>query len=158
MKKIEILRCKGYPLTYEEENLRAKLESLQRELNQPNLFKGRMFELTAHIRMQVIRSIYQTINLSIHQSLVYLSIFLSFYLSIFLSIYLILVIFSVVSCTLFLSPILKDERPLEVYEPLESSSLESVYSVSISSVEDPISLSAVLLILMIIPLLYFRNC
>ncbi len=80
MKKIEILRCKGYPLTYEEENLRAKLESLQRELNQPNLFKGRMFELTAHIRMQVIPSIYQTINLSS------LSFFLlSFYLFIYLS-------------------------------------------------------------------------
>jgi hypothetical protein len=52
MKKVETLRSKGYSITMEEEAFRNKMENLQRELNQPTLFKARLNELTALVRMQ----------------------------------------------------------------------------------------------------------
>lgn len=53
MKKLEVLRCKGYGISMEEEAFRTKLENLQRELNQPNHYKGRLNELSSFLRMQV---------------------------------------------------------------------------------------------------------
>jgi len=52
MAKIEVLRSLGYPILAEEEAFRAKLENLQRELNKPTLFKGRLNELDSLVRMQ----------------------------------------------------------------------------------------------------------
>jgi hypothetical protein len=51
MKKIEVLRSKGYSITVDEEHFKAKLESLQRELNMPNLYKGKLNELSSFVRM-----------------------------------------------------------------------------------------------------------
>lgn len=65
MKKIEVLRSKGYSLSLDEEAFRSKLSSLQRELNQPNLFKGRLNELSALVRMQEERqssTMYDTVD------------------------------------------------------------------------------------------------
>ncbi len=39
MKKVETLRNRGYSITLEEEQYRNKVDSLLRELNQPNLYK-----------------------------------------------------------------------------------------------------------------------
>ena len=49
-KKIEVLQNKGYSLFPDEEALRAKLESLQRELDNPTQFKGTLREITSMIR------------------------------------------------------------------------------------------------------------
>jgi hypothetical protein len=51
MKKMEVLRCKGIPISVTEERFRAKLEALYRELNQPNMFKGKLAELGPAIRL-----------------------------------------------------------------------------------------------------------
>jgi nuclear pore complex protein Nup54 len=39
MKKVETLRNRGYSLSVQEEQFRTKVENLQRELSQPNLYK-----------------------------------------------------------------------------------------------------------------------
>jgi hypothetical protein len=64
MKKIEVLRCRGYSISLDEEAYRTKLENIQRELNLPNQFKGRLNELAALIRMQEDRPMeeYETLD------------------------------------------------------------------------------------------------
>ncbi len=52
MKKVEVLRNKGYSITMDEELFRSKMENLQRELNQPTQYKARLNELAALVRMQ----------------------------------------------------------------------------------------------------------
>src|SRR5690242_4427391 len=52
MKKVEVLRNKGYPIAVDEEMFRNKMENLQRELNQPTQFKARLHEVAALVRMQ----------------------------------------------------------------------------------------------------------
>jgi hypothetical protein len=56
MKKIEVMRNSGYAIGGNEEAFRSKLETLQRQLNQPNQFKGRLNELSALVRIEVICS------------------------------------------------------------------------------------------------------
>ncbi|KAL6080008.1 Nuclear pore complex protein Nup98-Nup96 [Balamuthia mandrillaris] len=52
MKRLEVLRSMGYPILGDEEAFRGKLENLQRELNKPTQFKGRLNEITSFVRMQ----------------------------------------------------------------------------------------------------------
>ena len=49
MRKLEVIRCKGYSVMPDEEVLRVKLETLQRELDRPTQFKGRTEELASLI-------------------------------------------------------------------------------------------------------------
>jgi len=51
MKGLEVQRCRSYPLMPEEDNLRIKLEGLQRELDRPTQFKGRVSELESLVQM-----------------------------------------------------------------------------------------------------------
>lgn len=55
MKKIEVIRNHGYPISGNEEAFSSKLDSLQRQLNQPNQFKGRLNEITALVRVEKYR-------------------------------------------------------------------------------------------------------
>ena len=57
---LEVLRCKGYSVLPEEENLRIKLESLQRELDRPTQFKGRISELKSVIQTMKESELLQT--------------------------------------------------------------------------------------------------
>jgi len=52
MRRIEVMRSLGYPISLEEEAFRKKLENLYTELNKPTQFKGRLNELTSLVRMQ----------------------------------------------------------------------------------------------------------
>eukprot|EP01116_Phalansterium_solitarium_P012053 TRINITY_DN28007_c0_g1_i1.p1 TRINITY_DN28007_c0_g1~~TRINITY_DN28007_c0_g1_i1.p1 ORF type:complete len:450 (+),score=154.65 TRINITY_DN28007_c0_g1_i1:76-1425(+) len=52
MKKLEVLRCKGCPVTLEEEQLREQLAALQREMQQPTRYRNRLNELAALVRIQ----------------------------------------------------------------------------------------------------------
>ena len=72
MKDIEVAKFRGYPITTNEEafrsplffffltfkkpiqikkKIRAKLQNIQKELNSPNKFKGRLNELTSIVRI-----------------------------------------------------------------------------------------------------------
>lgn len=51
MSKVEILRNKGFSIRPEEEQLRARLESLQQQLRRPNQFRGKANELWAQLQM-----------------------------------------------------------------------------------------------------------
>jgi hypothetical protein len=51
MKKVQVLRNKGYSIRPEEEELRVKLETLFNALKKPSQFRGRMNDLSATIQM-----------------------------------------------------------------------------------------------------------
>jgi len=67
MKRVEVLTYKGYPISLEEEAFRAKLENLQRELNQPSLFRGRLSDLLSFLRTHNQQEVSTASN--IHQQL-----------------------------------------------------------------------------------------
>lgn len=52
MKKVETLRALGIPSVPEEEVFRDRLQTLRRELNQPDSSKSRLNEITSLVRMQ----------------------------------------------------------------------------------------------------------
>ncbi|KNC56442.1 uncharacterized protein AMSG_02412 [Thecamonas trahens ATCC 50062] len=52
MKRIEVWRSRGKPITPEEERIRSKLEFLQRELCKPTQFRARLSELEALFQLQ----------------------------------------------------------------------------------------------------------
>lgn len=53
MGKVEVLHNRGYPITSAEEEFRIKLENLNRDLNQPNQFKGKINSLLSLVKMHV---------------------------------------------------------------------------------------------------------
>ena len=59
MKMLEVLRCKSYAVMPEEENLRIRLEGLQRELDRPTQFKGRLSELESLVQMLTESGVFQ---------------------------------------------------------------------------------------------------
>jgi len=52
MKEIELNRFRGYPVNSNEEAFRSKLQNIQKQLNLPNQYKGRLNELVSVVRMQ----------------------------------------------------------------------------------------------------------
>jgi len=52
MKKIETFEGKGIPSQPDERIFRQKLESIQREINKPNQYKGRISELSSRVRFE----------------------------------------------------------------------------------------------------------
>jgi len=52
MKKVDLLQNLGRPISTEEEAFRSKLEKIERELQMPTQFKGRLNELLSLVRMQ----------------------------------------------------------------------------------------------------------
>ena len=50
MKAIQLLRNSGYSVRAEEESLKARLESLEKELSKSAVFRGRLLEMTTQVR------------------------------------------------------------------------------------------------------------
>lgn len=50
MKLVQLLRNKGYSVRAEEESLRARLETLDRELSRSFVFRGRLLEMYTQVR------------------------------------------------------------------------------------------------------------
>lgn len=52
MKKLEKYEGKGIPSQPAERLFRQKLETIQREINKPNQYKGRISELSSRVRVE----------------------------------------------------------------------------------------------------------
>ena len=50
MKKVQLLRNWGYAVRADEEALKSRLEAMERELQKPSVFRGRLNEIWAHIQ------------------------------------------------------------------------------------------------------------
>lgn len=50
MKAIQLLRNSGYSVRAEEETLKARMESLEKELSKSAVFRGRLLEMTTQVR------------------------------------------------------------------------------------------------------------
>ena len=61
--KIELLKAKGTPIGSEEDNFRSKLDSIQRQLQEPNQFRSQLRELEAVV------SLHESVNADAYQTL-----------------------------------------------------------------------------------------
>ena len=50
IKKVQIIRNKGYSIRPEEEDLRVRLEDIQMQLKKPSQFRGRLSELSSQLQ------------------------------------------------------------------------------------------------------------
>lgn len=48
---MQILQKQGFPIQPEEEDLKVKIQQLEKELNSPTHYRGRLNELMSHVRL-----------------------------------------------------------------------------------------------------------